>query len=215
MLPRMDSTCSVDGCAMEEVVRGFCLPHYQAGRDAGIIDLLPPRPKRKRARCTRCGREDCLRRTLCSTCYQSDRRLVRGLICSIPGCGHVLIADGLCAMHYGRRRRTGDPLKVTRAPRGSGCISRGYRVIQKNGRLAGEHRWLAEEILGRVLLRDENVHHRNGVKTDNSIGPCLTATRCECPDGPHNLELWSRCQPAGKRVADLISYAKEILKRYG
>jgi hypothetical protein len=56
------------------------------------------------------------------------------------------------------------------------------------------------EYLGRPLRRDENVHHINGDRTDNRIG---------------NLELWSRSQPSGKRVEDLLEYAQVILDRYG
>lgn len=62
-----------------------------------------------------------------------------------------------------------------------------------------EHILVAEELLGRHLHPDENVHHRNGVKDDNR---------------PENLEIWTRPQPSGIRAADAIAWAREILARY-
>lgn len=58
---------------------------------------------------------------------------------------------------------------------------------------------MMEEILGRKLLKGENVHHKNGNRLDNVR---------------ENLELWIKPQPQGMRVADAIAWAKEILARY-
>lgn len=69
----------------------------------------------------------------------------------------------------------------------------------KDGRLM-EHTLVMSQVLGRPLRPDEEVHHLNGVRGDNR---------------PNNLELWDRSkQPAGQRVEDRVSWAKEILRTY-
>ena len=50
------------------------------------------------------------------------------------------------------------------------------------------------EIIGRPLFPHENVHHRNGHRSDNR---------------PENLELWVTRQPQGQRVADLVAFVHE------
>ncbi len=65
----------------------------------------------------------------------------------------------------------------------------GYRKIRRDGKAVNEHRVVMEQILGRPLLRKEEVHHKNGIKTDNT---------------PNNLELWVSWK--GQRVDDLVDF---------
>lgn len=133
----------------------------------------------------------------------------RGGTCSVDACVRPNYSKRLCSLHYNRLRLSGSvgPADVKKRPNGTGTIYQdraGYMLVRtwQNGEIRQllQHRVVMAEHLGRDLLPDETVHHKNGNRADNRI---------------ENLELWSSMQPKGQHVLDKLAYAREIIARYG
>jgi hypothetical protein len=177
------SHCEVPGCENLSQGRGLCGPHKKRLQKYGNVRADVPigagrlMPKKIRS-------------------------------CSIDGCESRAASRGWCNRHLRLASVYGDPLAgpKDRARTDRRITTDGYVVVYRpshpNANSKGdilEHRLIMSESLGRPLLLGENVHHKNGVKTDNR---------------PDNLELWVRLQPAGQRVTDLPDWADEIIGRY-
>lgn len=63
-----------------------------------------------------------------------------------------------------------------------------------------EHQAVMSHHLNRSLYVGESVHHINGLKTDNRL---------------ENLELKTRFHGSGQSIEDMLSWAREIIRRYG
>lgn len=214
-------TCCVDECDRAVgASRGMCPGHYRRFLLYGNVHepdhrrfKKPPQP---------CAVEGCerLRRSSTGHCGIHARRLkLHGDVnavgpsryqefrpCDLDGCANKHYAKGYCKLHYDRGRKGsrnigGPERRMARRGEARWWVRGGYVMIRPPGapRPILEHRWVMQQWLGRELLEDERVHHRNGVCDDNRIT---------------NLELWTVAHPAGQRVADKVEWARELLALY-
>lgn len=165
--------CLFPGCDIERRARGYCHGHY---RNLYGITQKPYEPHIEHPTCT------------------------------FEGCERAHKSKGLCGAHY-RQQLKGKPLRAIRGRiREQGIRKDGYKNVYlpshpnstKTGMIL-EHVVVMSDMIGRPLVKGENVHHKNGQRADNR---------------PSNLELWNTTQPKGQRVEDKVDYALEILALY-
>lgn len=166
---------------------------------------IPTRPKK----CQWCkkwmrrkageGTKSFKKRKCCSkTCQARGRegKPLLGRLCARKTCRKPLVQwDREWVCSFNRRTFCDQLCGVKDRPLSKKTRYRRLRL--PDGRVVMTHRYVMELALGRALLPEESVHHKNGIKTDNRL---------------KNLELWASLgQPAGQRVQDLIDF---VVKAY-
>lgn len=213
---KISGNCIEDGCGGQVYCQRRCSIHYRiwAAKNRG------------QCRADGCKNFSASKRGYCNNHLaklrrygdpmgRPPRKTGKGTACYVANCGKPCIGRGLCAVHYTRLIAHGatdgcsNRTKLARTRRETGRVDdHGYRWVHcpghseatKQGAWALEHRKVMADYLGRPLRKNENVHHKNGKKTDNRVV---------------NLELWVKTQPCGQRPKDLVEYAKEIIATYG
>jgi hypothetical protein len=210
----MPYVCIFDPCEKPAVTKSLCSGHYaqlQKGKELTEIRDWEQRY---------CIGPECDRkvtaRDLCNSHYRqwNEGRPLTVLRphrtdfapCAYEPCDRRAFANGWCAAHNSQMKSRGYLSEIQ--PRSKEPQWRttqdGYvtKHVKQDGKtvVLSQHRVVMEEYLGRPLRDRENVHHRNGVRSDNRI---------------ENLELWISHQPSGQRVIDQLEWAHSIIETYG
>lgn len=124
------------------------------------------------------------------------RGRMEGVICAETGCSkprqEYRTNKGkqafrpYCSEHWSSMLRGGKlakPTEIKRTTRKDGYVL----LTTPGGSSIMEHRVIMEAVLGRMLQKNESVHHKNGIRHDNR---------------PENLELWVGAPWSGVRASD-------------
>lgn len=210
------NSCTYPDCGRPVTSRGLCQTHYWQERRGEELRPIKFKTTKERRSCSFLGCEQtAYAKDLCVSHRKQQLRghdltpITRGIYaeCTVEGCNRKVASRGHCQTHA-KYRNAGKELKpivkdyaYRYAHSPSGYVTLylpDHPNAGKNGMVL-EHVKVMSDILGRSLIKGENVHHRNGQRDDNR---------------PENLELWVTQQPKGQRAVDLLADARRVIAVY-
>lgn len=120
--------------------------------------------------------------------------------CSTPTINNTLRRNNIKIRSYSEASYKGSKFPDKRGYLRVTPMGKDKQFNDTNYRFMLEHRLIMAKHLGRKLNKNEQVHHKNGIKDDNRL---------------ENLELWTTSQPYGQRVSDKIKWERKLLIQYG
>jgi len=81
----------------------------------------------------------------------------------------------------------------------------GYFLVRHNGKYVREHRLIMERMLGRPLKSTEEVHHLNGIRTDNRPENLVVIDTAK-----EKHETWTLVRAMQERIRELEEKLKEV-----
>lgn len=198
-VPAKGQPCSIDGCPKPALARGWCSMHYMRWYTNGDPGPAGKIQRRRRP----CKVADCANHavTKADLCY--THRRTKHLFLNADGtysttkpcaCGRVAVRSSRSmdhcrdcfVAHIKAQVVAGEIVPTTHAA--------GYAYVSVFKKRYAVHQIVMESMIGRELRPGESVHHKNGIRNDNS---------------PSNLELWVKPQPYGQRPEDLVAWVVE------